>query len=175
MPEALELGTRRRIFEHVRRFPGTHFREILRALELQPGELEYHLHTLEKARLLSGQDEGGRRRYFVSAEIAYPDHALLGLLRQAAVRRILLQLLSRPGLTFQDLLGSVGGAKSTLSFHLKKVTSSGLVTADRSNRERAYRVQEPERLANLLVTYRASFLDAAVDRFVELWLGLEGP
>jgi len=175
MPEALELGTRRRIFEHVRRFPGTHFREILRALELQPGELEYHLHTLEKARILSAQDEGGRRRYFVAAEVPHPDHAVLGLLRQAAVRRLLVVILSRPGVSFQDLLQETGGAKSTLSFHLKKVTSGGLVTADRAGREKAYRVPEPERVANLLVTYRASFLDAAVDRFVALWLGLEAP
>ena len=99
MPEALELGTRRRIFEHVRRFPGTHFREILRALALQPGELEYHLHTLEKARILRAQDEGGRRRYFVAAEVPHPDHAVLGLLRQV------LSLI--PVLVIKGLLGIV--------------------------------------------------------------------
>ena len=126
MTGALELESRRRIFEHVRRFPGAYFREIQRALGLQPGELEYHLRTLGKAGLLGDQEEGGRKRYFVAADVPHPDKPLLGLLRQAAVRRLLLALLDRPGISFQGLL----------------------------------------------VTYRATFLDEAVDRFVEVWLGL---
>ena len=174
MPEALALETRRRIFEHVRRFPGTHFREVQRALGLQPGELEYHLHTLEKAGLLTSQEGAARRRYFVAAEIPHPDKALLGLLRQAAVRRILLAVLEKPGISFQEIHAAVGGAKSTLSFHLRKVTGSGLVAVERAGRENVYAVPEADRVAGLLVTYRASFLDDAVDRFADLWLGL-GP
>jgi hypothetical protein len=36
-------------------------------------------------------------------------------------------------------------------------------------------VVDPERVANLLVTYRRSFLDEAVDRFADAWLALGPP
>jgi predicted transcriptional regulator len=173
MPEALALETRRRIFEHVRRFPGTHLREIQRALGLQPGELEYHLHTLEKAGLLAAT-AGARRTYVVAALVPHPDKPVLALLRQGAVRRLLIAMLEKPGVSFQELHALAGGAKSTLSFHLRKVTETGLVAVEKRGRENRYSVREPGRVAALLVTYRASFLDEAVDRFAELWLGL-GP
>jgi len=172
MRDALELETRRRIYAEVSRFPGTYLRELQRALGLQPGQLEYHLDVLVKAGLLSAQEEGGRKRYFVAAEVSHPDKAVIGLLRQRAVRRILLEILVRPGARFQEILAAVGGAKSTLSFHLRKVTDTGLVLAERAGRERAYRVADEERVAQLLITHRASFLDEAVDRFAEVWLGL---
>src|SRR3989304_2357950 len=130
MRDALELETRRRIYAEVSRFPGTYRRELQRPLGLQPGQLEYHLDVLVKAGLLSAQEEGGRRRYFVAAEISHPDKAVIGLLRQRAVRRILLEILLHPGARFQEILAAVGGAKSPLSFHLRKVTDTGLVLAE---------------------------------------------
>jgi len=172
MEDALELETRRRIFQHVTRAPGIHLRELMRAVDLQPGSVEYHLAQLEKAGLLTAQDEGGRKRYFVVAQVSHPDKAVLGLLRQATPRRLLLLLLERPGRSFQELHREVGGAKSTLSFHMRKLTESGLVAVEQTGREHMYRVVEESRVAMLLVTYRESFLDAAVDHFAEVWLDL---
>ena len=172
MADALELETRRRIFQQVTHAPGVHFRELQRALGLQPGSLEYHIAQLERAGLLTAQEEGGRKRFFVVAQVSHPDKAVLGLLRQATPRHLLLLLLERPGRSFQELHREVGGAKSTLPFHMRKLTDSGLVAVEQEDREHLYRVVEAVRVATLLVTYRESFLDAAVDRFAEVWLDL---
>src|SRR3972149_6018054 len=145
MRDALELETRRRIYAHVSRFPGTYLRELQRALGLQPGQLEYHLDVLVKAGLLSAQEEGGRRRYFVAAEVSHPDKAVIGLLRQRAVRRILLEILVRPGGRFRERGAAVGGENPPLPSPPRKVTDPGLVLGERAGRERAYRVADEER------------------------------
>lgn len=43
-----EVGTRRRIYELIRDAPGIHMRELERRMGLMIGNLQYHLHYLEK-------------------------------------------------------------------------------------------------------------------------------
>ncbi len=167
----LDLENRRLIFDFVRRFPGAYFREIQKATGLEVGTLSYHLEYLEERRLLSSQIEANRKRYF-AAEIAHGDKALLGLLRQAVPRKLVIQLLLHPGTTFSDLLPVAGVSKSTLSFHLKKLTDADVIAGERVGREKAYRVRDPEEASRILITYRASFLDGLVDRFVETWTAI---
>jgi sugar-specific transcriptional regulator TrmB len=45
----------------------------------------------------------------------------------------------------------------------------GLVGKRREGRRSIYWVIEPDRVVRLLVTYRPSFLDRMVDRFLETW------
>jgi DNA-binding transcriptional ArsR family regulator len=73
---------------------------------------------------------------------------------------------------FKDIMGNFGMKKSTLSFHLKKLVDGGLLVEGRRERNKTYSVADPETLARVLVTYRRSFLDEAVDRFVETWESL---
>ena len=65
---------------------------------------------------------------------------------------------------------------STVSFHLKKLRGAKLIeTTKREPRKggkrkiRTYSAKDADGLASLLITYKTSFLDDAVDRFVELW------
>jgi len=41
--EALELETRKKIYETVKRFPGLHLREIARQLDMSVPLVDYHL------------------------------------------------------------------------------------------------------------------------------------
>jgi predicted transcriptional regulator len=168
--EALELENRRRIFRLVTKVPGVHLREIQKQLGLQVGVLEYHLNYLEKEGILSAQTDGYRKTYFVRADIQYGDKVKLALLRQEAPRRIVIFVLLRERASFKELLDEMKSSKSTLSFHLKKLTEGGVVAAERVGRELVYSVSDPDATAKLIITYKESFLDSVVDRFVDAWL-----
>lgn len=170
--EILEVETRRAIYDFIREHPGSHMREIQRRLDLTLGNLEYHLRYLERKEMVTVK-EGGYNRYFVKHGVGIEDQELLGLLRQKIPRRILIYLLQNPGSTHQDLHEQFDVAASTLSYHLGKVVDAGVITKEREGRYNHYEVADSEAVADALVTYQDSFLDDAVDGFVDAWLGFE--
>ncbi|MGQ0534678.1 MAG: winged helix-turn-helix transcriptional regulator [Methanobacteriota archaeon] len=175
MPEAsdaLELDSRRRIFDHVHRFPGTHLREILRALAMPMGTLEYHLNTLVKLGLLTTREDARYTRYYVTSQMGRREKDVMAILRQPTPRRIATELLLAPRLSHGELLTKFTISPSTLSFHLKKLVDAELAVVEKDGRENRYTITEPDLVAKVLVQHKASFLDEAVDRFVDVWTSL---
>lgn len=173
LDDPLELETRRRIYQHVQKFPGAHMREIGREVEIPMGTLEYHLHYLVKADLLTTRQDARYTRYFATGELSRRDKDVLALLRQKVPRQIAAHLLLEPGSSHGALLAKFALAPSTLSFHLKKLVAAGIVSQEKSGRENLYHVVEPELVSRVLVQHKESFFDDVIDRFAEVWQGLE--
>lgn len=171
--QALELETRRRIFRHLQAKPGAHMREIGRELTMPMGTLEYHLHYLVKAGLLSIREDGRYVRYFTVGEMGRREKDVLAVLRQEVPRRIATHLLVNPGANHGQILAQFQLSASTLSFHLKKLLVSEIARQEKQGRENRYWIVEPELVGKVLVAYRESFLDDVVDRFAEVWLGMQ--
>ena len=170
--EALELETRRRIYQHLLRVPGDHMREIGRALEIPMGTLEYHLHYLVRAGLIHTREDPRYTRYFPTGEIGRREKDVLAVIRQEVPRRIAAFLLLNPGANHGEIHAQFQMSASTLSFHLKKLVAAGIAVQEKVGRENRYTVVEPDLVAKVLVTYRASFVDDVVDRFADVWLAL---
>lgn len=169
--EALNLERRRRIYHFVRTHPGLHLRALEDRLEdISLGDLRYHLDYLEKRDLVTSTSDGYRRTYFSARDVFLQDRTLLALLRQKSPRRIVLHLLTREEASFDDLREVLGVSKSTLSFHLKKLTEKNLVRVRKEEGKNAYFLEDKENVAELLIAYRSSFVDQAVDRVLEAWL-----
>ena len=62
--KVLELDSRRKIYEAVRKFAGSHFREIERKSNLPAGTVKYHLSYLAKNGLIKEEKENNNLRYF---------------------------------------------------------------------------------------------------------------
>ncbi|MBI4393151.1 MAG: winged helix-turn-helix transcriptional regulator [Euryarchaeota archaeon] len=169
----LELETRRRIYEHVTKFPGTHMREIQRALALPVGTLEYHLHYMTKLEILVARADERYTRYFVAGAQGRREKDILSVLRQKIPRQVATHLLLNPDSTHGSILKVVGVSPSTLSFHLKKMMTAGIISRREDGRENRYTVAEADLVAKTLIVYRESFVDDVVDRFAEAWLSLE--
>jgi len=137
---------------------------------MEIGVLVYHLNYLEKRNILSSEMDGYRKRYFVREEIRKQDRPIMGLLRQEMPRRFVVHVLLHPNSSFKDLLTAFGVSKSTLSFHLKKLIEAQVFEVQTKGRENYYSVKQEERVADLLITYKSSFLDDVVDRFAEVWM-----
>ena len=167
--DVLELENRRKIYQLVSKFPGMYLREIEKELGLAMGVLEYNISYLEKKEILMVEREGGRKRYFVKEDISFGDKATIAILRQEIPRRIVLHLMLNPNASFQDVLAQFKISKSTLSFHMKKLTEANIVGTEKEGRNTFYTVIDPENTARIILTYKASFLDSVVDRFAEVW------
>jgi predicted transcriptional regulator len=169
MDEALNLENRRRIYESIATNPGTHVREMERALDMQPGLLSYHLDYIEKRKLVRAEDDGHRKMYFVIDRFIEKDRRTLGALRQESPRRILMHLLVNGPTSFQNLQTEMGLAKSTLSYHLKRLRGIRVIEVTKMEKEMVYRVDDADRVADLLIGIQESLSSDAVDRFADIW------
>lgn len=166
-PEVTE-GPRSDILRVVAEVPGIHLRRIERTTSLPLGQVLYHLDRLERMGIVSSLRDHGFRRYYVTHDIGRPQKRILAALRHETPRRIVLDLLERPGQTHKELLSRVDVAGSTLSFHLQRlVEAEVLVRRDDAPGGVRYEVAQADVAFETLAEHRRSFDDPAVDDFVE--------
>jgi len=165
----LELDTRRRIYDMIVGTPGIHFRELQRRVTIAYGSLQYHIEFLLRHGLIEEEKGKDYSRYFPAGFKSIRERELISLLRQKSIRRILLFLLENSGSRNKDLVEAVGLSPSTVSWHMGRLIRAGAVKQQKSGNETQFCVIEPDAITRLLVTYRSSFLDEIVDRFVEVW------
>jgi len=166
----MELETRRKIYELIRKSPGIHFREIERRLNIAVGNLQYHLYYLEKKNLIRSEQDGEYTRYYPKdCKLDEIDKKILSFLRRRTARRILIYLLTNPNANNKEIAQGIGLSPSTISWHLNKLVEAKIVERKKEGRESFFRVKDPERVARLLITYKESFLDKLVEGFVEVW------
>lgn len=170
--DILALGTRRRIYEYIYATPGAHLRKVHRAVELPFGQVLYHLNYLEKHELIVVKKDGKFNRYFVKNHLGRREKDVISVLRHNVPRRVAILLLFRPKLTHKEMLAYVDVSPSTLSFHLQKMLQVEVVGRETRGRESLYWLTDPQLTSQVLLTHRASFQCADVDRFADMWTRL---
>lgn len=173
--EVLAYEARRRLHALVVEHPGVHLRELERLSGLPLSTLRYHMDYLERHLLVDAVEDRNVRRYF-AREVRHPrDRAVMGALRQEALRNLILYLLAQGGeAPYRDLLAASRVGPSTLATHLAELTRRGLLARVPVGRESRYRLIHQEEVVRLLHTYRRSFLDALVDHLLDA-VYQEGP
>mgnify|MGYP001262977752 CR=1 FL=1 len=167
--KVLELNSRRKIYEVVRKFAGAHFREIERKSKLSTGSTRYHLNFLVKKDLINEKGEGNTIRYFPKG-FSSENKILLSLLRQKSIRGILLFILTHDNCIHEQIVQSVKLSPSTVSWHIKKLTQANIIESSRVGRKTNFKlIVDKEEIMKLLIAYRESFLDSLVDNVVEMW------
>lgn len=168
--DALELDSRRKIYEQVEKVPGIHFRELSRRLKIPTGVIEYHLRYLETHELIVSRREGRYKRYFIIGKLGSQDKDLLALLRQQMPRRILMHLLLHPKTSHKKLRKEFKISASTLSFHLSKLLDADLIYQLKVGRKFQYVVKSEEIVAKALIRFKEGFIDEVVDDFAKTWM-----
>ena len=167
--QGLSLETRRTIVTYVEENPGVHFSQLKRDLDMETGLLQYHLRKLEEYDVLESEEYQGKRRVFIARELDEQDRQILATLRYETTRRILLYLLETGTARNAEIADEVGVTSATISWHLSNLRETGVVETVKDGRTTNYRVVDEERTIQLLVRYRESFVDRAVDRIVDFW------
>lgn len=160
------LSTRDRVAYRVRTDPGIHFNELVRTLNLAPGQVQYHTRKLTREETLVKASLYGKTHYYPPKYDA-PQRRALALLRRETAADIVACLMDEGPMRPVDVADRVGIARSTLSWHVSR-----LVTADilekRNEKELMLALTDPERTAQLLKAADPSLTDRLVDRFTRL-------
>ncbi len=165
---ALQLDIRKKIYNTMKRNPGLHFRELQRRVGIATGALQYHLDFLQKRHLIKSEKETKFIRYYLVRQQFY-DTPLMSLLRQDSMRKIIVFLMQKRFAANQTVSKGVQLSPSTTSWHLEKLSESGVVEKSKRGRKTIFKIADKGRVANILVAYKRSFLDEVVDNFVEVW------
>ncbi|MEM3237786.1 MAG: winged helix-turn-helix transcriptional regulator [Thermoplasmata archaeon] len=165
-----ELEYQRKIYETIVNNPGIHFRELSRITNIQIGVLEYHLHNLEKSELIVSKIDGKYRRYYASNTHSPEERYILGILRQDIPRRIVIILLEKKLVSAKDINKELKLTNASLAYYLKKLLNYNIIEYKIENDEKLYFSKSPEKIANVLIRYRRTFIDKLIDSFVDLWL-----
>lgn len=173
--DVLDLEVRRRLYEHVGRFPGLHLREVARSLDIHPNHAKYHLERLEQHNLISSRKEDGYWRFWPKEQgstgyrdrLSRQDKAALSVLRRPVPFHVTLLLLDQESVSHGDLLEDVHVSHSTLHYHMDKMQQSGLVVSQKVSRQRIYRLADPDRIVALLARHRPP--PNLVHRFLDAW------
>ena len=169
MAKEIELETRRELFELITDFPGLHFREILRRLDISSGNLNYQLNYLIKHEIVVAISDGNLKRFYIVGKIKGREKRILACLRNETLRGLVLYLILNPNSQFNEIANHFDLAPSKLAYHLNKLVAKDIIEKEKKGRTTIYRVVDEEAIANVLITYRPSFLDAVVENFIEAW------
>jgi len=158
---------RARIEALLLRSPGLHFREIKRRLGLANGVLGYHLRILMGSGFIESERDGQFVRFYPTS-IIHEQRTLISILRQPRLREIITFLILHPGADYKAIVQQLNLPSSTISWHLKRLEEMGVVTREKTGLS-CFQVAKPQELTRILSTYKLSFLDKAVDNFLDTW------
>lgn len=167
--EILENERRRKIYVVIEAYPGIHLREIQRVSNLPLATLEYHLSYMTRKKIIFGETDGHYKRYYTKPLDA-EDKKVLSALRQRRMREIVLIILANKKAKYQFLAEYLKLPHSTLSFYLKYLVDNAILAREKIGYENLYTVQDEDRVAKVLITYKSSFLDKLVDKALNTWM-----
>jgi len=175
MAEGSKPDIRSKAYQTVRRYPGIHLHAIARHMATSTPLARYHLEKLRDEGWVEADEQGGYRRYFPTAKgkaaaVDDADKPFVGALRDETTLHIVLLLLDEGSQTHGQLHSQLGGAKSTLTYHLNKLIEGNLLRRD--DDAKTYSLTERERTYRLLLTYTPT--RDLLDAFADLWEDLYG-
>jgi predicted transcriptional regulator len=160
--------TRERIHDHVERHPGRHFNALVRALDLAPGQVQYHLRRLKREGEVVEERCRGRTHYF-TPEYDALERGRIAVLRRETARDVLVYLLDAGASDPATVADALDIARSTLEWHLDRLVEQDLVEKHRDARNRVtLAVVDREEAVWLLEEITPSVPDRMVDRFTRL-------
>jgi predicted transcriptional regulator len=160
--------TRERIADHVQRSPGVHFRGLVRALDLAPGQVQYHLRRLRRDDRVVREEVGGRTHFF-DPGVDPAERRQIALLRRETARDVVALLADRGPQSPARLADQLGIARSTLEFHVERLIDAGLVGKSYDARGRVtLSLADPAAVGHLLDALQPSLPERLTDRFTRL-------
>jgi len=138
--KVLENYNRGRVYEYIELNPGAHFNGILAALDLNNGNLVYHLEVLQKEGLVTSRQEGMFRRFY-PRDMQLPPLVENGTTE--AQLRVLKAIQEMPGITQKELARFLGLRQSTLAYQIDRLAATGSIAGEKTGRKVRYFTRKP--------------------------------
>lgn len=153
----LNQTTRVQIYNFIKNNPGINFRGICNSLTLPIGVAQYHLAVLTKGGLISNRRDGRNKRYFESKKFSSIEKKIISVLRQETAAKILAILHNDESASHGNLAQRLNISSQALTWHMKRLKESGLVTGLADGNTIKYSLDEAhlatvERCINVITT-----------------------
>jgi predicted transcriptional regulator len=132
---------RRIIIDYITRNPGIRYRELLRLTGFSNGGLAHHLSVLEETKAIQvcRQKKYKITRYY-SLSISFKELQIIGCIKQQTAQNIIAFILKKNLCTFTEILHCIGKARSTLSWHIKRLVGAGIIELIPRGKNDSYRL-----------------------------------
>lgn len=156
MKESVELETQKQIYRLILKEPGLNIGKIAELLDINGPLTIYHIRYLEKHDLITIVKGEGYTRCYLKGTVGVKDKKILSLIRQETPLKIVLYLLKNPHSKHKEILEHFDIAKSTLSYHLKKLMKKGIITIRLIDGEQGYTIINEKEIIRILIKYKPS-------------------
>jgi predicted transcriptional regulator len=161
-----------KLISYINGQPGIRYRELLRLSGLSNGVLTYHITNLEKSRqIIADRNINNKITRYYSNNIPIEETDIIGHIRNNAARQIILFILDHDSCTFNEIIEYTKKAPSTISWHLKRLRDSGIISViyNAGRCQRLYKVRDFQLITNVLSKYKESFAaDTVVNNYTEI-------
>jgi predicted transcriptional regulator len=174
MKEFLDLEIRRKIYNLVEKNPGLHSRKIAELLSLSGQLTDYHLLYLERRETITSvkEEDEGYRRYYIKGKLGVSERRRIAILQHEVPLKIVFFLLQHPHSRHNEILDYIGVAKSTLSYHLKKLIKRAVIAEQSLGRDKTYTVANEKEIIDLLIRFKPY---SRVESLKDTWVDLKWP
>jgi len=131
----LRNGKRREIYYFIVNNPFSHFRRITRTVGVGPNEGSWHLKILEKMGLIKGEHIGRYLTYHANNAdyVGNQAHRPPTLIQNTNATKILEYVLRNPGTNVTNMTQALTMNRNTLSYHIKRMQTCGLIEREETN------------------------------------------
>jgi DNA-binding transcriptional ArsR family regulator len=146
----LKNKVREELMTLIRAEPGIHASDMARRVDAGWGTIVYHLHVMERNKLISSLVDGRHKRFFPVGEVDWSKRGQLAALRNPMTRSLYELIQEDPGVIQGSLAKAVGISVPSVIWHLKRLEDAGLVGRDKQGRKVHY---YPNRVEDIPAPY----------------------
>ena len=145
------------IYDFILKYPGLHFRELSRKLNIPKTTLEYHLRFLKKHRRVISERDVKYIRFYGINNVGECDKKLLSVLRQDIPFKIVNFLFLSPESSQKQICDYLERDPATISYHLEKLIKLDLVKVNPNGNNMEYKIKNHENVRDLFIKYKGFF------------------
>ena len=189
----LNLKNRKKIYDFISDYPGIHLRKIFEELEISESTIRYHLNYLVKHELITKQEKNGYARFYISDSNVVLDKKLVSYIRNENTRAIIIFFCFNVAGSLKTICKFLDKDKKEISSYLKKLRKDNIIEIapcknfefrtgfnrckkikySLSPGEKVYRLKDPYKLNNVLISFKNRFLDnGSMDLIIDFLLSI---
>jgi predicted transcriptional regulator len=140
------------------------------------GDVQYHVHRLDKQRRILSIRRGLYRFFYASDLFGQRQRDVLSFLTLETPRVLLLAIIERPGRGQEDLAREASVSQPTVSWHLKRLVEFGIVERHQSGRTVTYSVKGDDAadIARFVRNYHPSVWERWSSRLADIFISYPG-
>lgn len=138
----LSNDTRLRILDYIKKNPGVNFSVISKETGVNRGTLSYHLDILDMHDKIKIYGEDKRYKKYFENHMKFNDDEMIILkyLKQDTPRRIIDNLMERPGISRKDLSNAIGISAPAITQYMEYLRADGIIKMEKEGQFNKYYV-----------------------------------